>query len=205
LIASLPRAPRAALMVAPALLLAACYTGSARTVSADRLAAVAAEPGWLLVRDVPFVRQQTTRDCGAAALAMVLGYWKLPTSTEEISERFPEDGNGLRAGHLRDLARAKGLEAYLISGQLRDLENELGKGRPVLVGVAKPYRTTDLAHYEVVVGFHHEKRLVLTLDPAIGWRENTLEGFAREWVPTNQVTLVAFPRPAISQTGRQAP
>jgi len=129
---------------------------------------------------------------------MVLGYWKLPTTTEEISERFPEDGNGLRAGHLRDLARAKGLDAFLISGQLRDLENELGKGRPVLVGVAKPFRNKDMAHYEVVVGFHHAKRLVLTLDPAVGWRENTLEGFAREWVPTNQVTLVAFPRPPVA-------
>jgi hypothetical protein len=71
----------------------------------------------------------------------------------------------------------------------------------VLVGVAKPFRNKDMAHYEVVVGFHHAKRLVLTLDPAAGWRENTLEGFAREWVPTNQVTLVAFPRPPVATAG----
>jgi ABC-type bacteriocin/lantibiotic exporter with double-glycine peptidase domain len=198
LITSSSRVSRAALWAAPIVLLAGCYTGSARTVSSDRLAVLANEPGWLLVRDVPFIAQQTDRDCGAAALAMVLGFWNLPTTPEEISGHFPADGNGLRAGHLRDLARAKGLDAYLISGQLRDLANELGRGRPVLVGVAKPYRTKDLAHYEVVVGFNHAKRLVLTLDPAVGWRQNTLEGFAREWVPTNQVTLVALPRQPVA-------
>jgi ABC-type bacteriocin/lantibiotic exporter with double-glycine peptidase domain len=199
LIASSRWLPRAVLWAAPAILLAGCYTGSARTVSARRMAAVAAEPGWLLVRDVPFIQQRNDRDCGAAALAMVLTYWNVPTTPEEISGRFPDDGDGLRAGHLRDLARAKGLDAFLISGQLADLANELERGRPVLVGVAKPYRTKNLAHYEVVVGFHRDKRLVLTLDPAIGWRENTLEGFAREWVPTNQVTVVAFRRPAVAK------
>jgi hypothetical protein len=44
----------------------------------------------------------------------------------------------------------------------------------------------------VVIGIHAEKRLILSLDPALGWRENSIEGFAREWIPAGQVTLVIF-------------
>ena len=55
------------------------------------------------------------------------------------------------------------------------------------------------AHYEVVVGINRARRLILTFDPARGPRENSFEGFAREWVPTGEVTLIVFPpydRPA---------
>ena len=50
------------------------------------------------------------------------------------------------------------------------------------------------AHYEVVVGVNRSKRMLLSLDPTRGLRENSAEGFAREWVPTRQVTLIVFPR-----------
>jgi ABC-type bacteriocin/lantibiotic exporter with double-glycine peptidase domain len=143
----------------------------------------------------PTVLQMEAVECGAAALAMVLAYWQVPVPAREIAARYPQDQEGLRAGHLRDLAREKGLDAYVISGDFRDLLREVERGRPVVVGVAKPYRTKTLAHYEVVVGLHRGKRLVLTLDPARGLRENSWEGFAREWVPTKQVTVVMFPRP----------
>jgi hypothetical protein len=51
-----------------------------------------------------------------------------------------------------------------------------------------------LAHYEVVIGLNRSRRRVLSLDPAVGVRENSFEGFAREWAPTRQVTIVVFPR-----------
>lgn len=179
------------MLLASVLGLSGCYTGSARDVSPDRLRS---DPGWSLVERVPFVRQNHGRDCGAAALAMVLGYWQVSVTADEIAAKFPEDAEGLRAGHLRDHARERGFEAYLFSGDFRDLAAEVGRGRPVVVGMAKPYRTKTLAHYEVVVGVHRDKKLLLTLDPANGWRENSFEGFAREWVPTKQVTLVVFPK-----------
>jgi hypothetical protein len=33
---------------------------------------------------------------------------------------------------------------------------------------------------------------LLTLDPARGLSENTMEAFAREWAPTGRVTLIVF-------------
>jgi hypothetical protein len=174
------------------LLLTGCYAGTAQAISPHE---VAADPGWLLVPGVPLIRQSGRSDCGAAALAMVLGYWSRPTSVQEIDARDPEAAaHGWKAGQLRDLAREKGLQAFVVSGRLSDLTTEIGQRRPVLVGVVQRYgKDQSRAHYQVVIGIHPARRLILTLDPAAGWRQDTLEGFAREWIPTQQVTLVFLP------------
>src|SRR5881394_1539882 len=84
---------------------AGCYKGSAHTVSPG---AIDADGGWLLVRGVPFVRQTGEQDCGAAALAMVLRYWEVAASPAEVASAHPQSrGRGLRAGELRDFARAR--------------------------------------------------------------------------------------------------
>jgi hypothetical protein len=48
----------------------------------------------------------------------------------------------------------------------------------------------------VVVGYHRASRRILTLDPARGFRENSMQGFLAEWAPTGRVTLVTFEPPA---------
>jgi ABC-type bacteriocin/lantibiotic exporter with double-glycine peptidase domain len=181
--------PAAALVVA-----AGCYTGSARDVSTSQRLEAAHDPSWLVVDDVPFVAQHADGDCGPAALAMVLGHFGVEVAPAEIAGREAGSAVGVRAGTLRDVARAKGLEAFVVSGTFEDLFSQLERGRPVLVGVAKPIAAGEArAHYEVVVGINRQARLIRSLDPARGLRENTLEGFAREWVPTRQVTIVVFP------------
>jgi ABC-type bacteriocin/lantibiotic exporter with double-glycine peptidase domain len=174
------------------LALAGCYTGTARTVSPFE---IARDPGWLLVRDVPFSGQQADNDCGAAALAMVLQYWGVAVTRDQITAAHPPAGNqrrGLRAGELRDFSRARGLQAFVVKGGVDDLSSELQRARPVIVGLGKPYGSERYAHYEVVVGLHPARRRILTLDPARGWRENSLEGFAAEWAPAQQLLLVVF-------------
>ena len=171
----------------------ACYTGSARGVPGGT-AAVARDPDWQVVPDVPFVAQRGLHDCGPAALAMVLAHFHVPPATDESPELA---GGDVRASALRDVARARGLDAFVVSGTFEDLSRQLDSGRPVLVGLAKPMALTGgraLAHYEVVIGLNRSRRLILSLDPAAGLRENTLEGFAQEWIPTRRVTIVVFPR-----------
>jgi ABC-type bacteriocin/lantibiotic exporter with double-glycine peptidase domain len=172
-------------------LLGGCYAGTAHAISPHD---VAADPGWMAVSGVPLVRQSGRSDCGAAALAMVLGYWSRPMSVDEISARDPAaSAKGWKAGQLRDLAREKGLRAYVVSGRIADLTTEISQGRPVVVGLVKQYRDKPRAHYQVVIGLHPEKKRILSLDPAEGWREDSLEGFAREWIPTREVTVVFLP------------
>ena len=172
---------------------AGCYTGKARAVSPQRASALAADPAWTFVRDVPFIAQQSDADCGPAALAMVLAHFGVPSSLAEVVAADPPRDGGVRAGDLRDLARAKGLSAFVVAGTFADLFEQLGHGRPVLVGLAKPITGgRALAHYEVVVAIDRRDHRLLTLDPARGLSENSLEDFAREWAPTGQVTLIVF-------------
>jgi predicted double-glycine peptidase len=184
-------------LAALALGAASCYAGEARDVSPRRAAALQGDPAWTFVRDVPFVAQRGDADCGPAALAMVLAHFGVKAGLREVTALDPPDRVGVRAGALRDVARAKGFEAFVVAGTFQDLLDQLARGRPVLVGVAKPILGgRALAHYEVVVGIDRRDRRIVTLDPGRGLRENSLEGFAREWVPTGRVTLIVFPRPA---------
>jgi hypothetical protein len=91
------------------------------------------------------------------------------------------------------------MEAFVVEGNFNDLVDQLSRDRPVLVGLAKPITGgRALAHYEVVVGIDRTDKKIVTLDPSRGLRENSLEGFAKEWVPTGRVTLIVFPRAATS-------
>lgn len=188
-----PRLVRA-VALAVALLAAGCYTGGERDVSTAQAARATRDPAWRIVAGVPFVAQKSSDDCGPAALAMVLGRFGLPTTIEEVVSRDPPAEGGVTAGALRDLAREKGLAAFVVSGTFSDLYDEVGRGRPVLVGLAKPIAVGRArAHFEVVVGVNRAARLIWSLDPGRGLRENTFEGFAREWVPTRQVAIIVLP------------
>lgn len=172
------------------LLATACstYRGAARDVSAERLAS---EPGWVFIRDVPYVAQQQETECGAAAIGMVIAYWTGSDGTASFAHFRPVSDRGIAAGRLRDYAREHGLASFVIEGKLEDISREIHAGRPVVVGLGKPQRNeTVLYHYEVVVGFHPERKLVVTLDPEHGYRQTSLDMFFREWRLAGFVTLV---------------
>jgi predicted double-glycine peptidase len=175
----------------------ASYQGSAQDVSH---AALESQAGWQRIDSVPLVRQKGAKDCGAAALSSVLRFWD-PVPGQRALERESIDAalrtdptTGLSARELRDYARSRGFFAYVVQGSFEDLVHEVELGRPVIVGVHKPLSSGKaLAHYEVFIGYHPEKQVVLTLDPAHGYRQNALDGFMREWKQTGQVTLVVIP------------
>ena len=167
------------------------YVGSATPFAPAELER---DPGWIAVRNVPVIRQESQAECGAAAIAMVVSYWTTESSPRVFAALRPVSQPGLEAGRLRDFARQRHLRAYLVSGNVTDLERELQAGRPVLVGLVKPQRSGALAHYEVVVGLHRDKGIIVTLDPAQGWRQNSLSGFLTEWKPAAYLTLVVVGR-----------
>jgi ABC-type bacteriocin/lantibiotic exporter with double-glycine peptidase domain len=160
---------------------------------------VAADSGWIRVEHLPPVRQAGAKDCGAAVLSSVLHYWE--RSPSPAAERSAIDAalrqdpkQGLSAGALRNYARAQGFRAFVFQGTLADLNHEVAQGRPVIVGVHKALSDGKaLTHYEVFLGIHPQKQLVLTFDPARGLEENSLAGFLQEWDGSGQVTLVVLP------------
>jgi ABC-type bacteriocin/lantibiotic exporter with double-glycine peptidase domain len=176
----------------PVLLVAATgcsYLGTAREFDPAELDA---SGDWIAVRNVAVHRQTAESDCGIAALAMIFEYWHLEGwSRERIQASCPiVEDRGTRARDLRSCARQAGLESTLIHGSWMDLCRELLLGRPVLVGLVKPTIWGPVTHYELVVGLHLRDRLVVTLDPAHGWRQNTVEGFLTEWEATTGLLMV---------------
>jgi ABC-type bacteriocin/lantibiotic exporter with double-glycine peptidase domain len=158
---------------------------------------VEAADGWEVVAGVPFIEQDSQNDCGPAALAMVLRYWGLTVGIEDVAAAArpaSAAGRGMRAGELRDYARARGLDAFVVKGEPADLRAQIDRRRPLIVGLAQSTGGTIAGHYEVVIGFNHRRRLILTIDPAAGWRESSFEAFAAEWVGAEQLALVVFRR-----------
>jgi len=170
--------------------LSACqlsYTGGARTVQPSQIGA-----DWYRATATPVVRQHHETDCGLAALAMVAGAWGRPWSVDDLNHQLPPTERGVRLGALRDLARARGLEAYAIQGTTRDLEHELSLGRPVVLGLILPYdERHNASHYEVAIAIHPKTGAVVTIDPATGgWRERSRQVLDLEWKTAGFATLV---------------
>lgn len=184
-----------ALLLALATGACASYVGTARDTTP---AVLDGDPGWLAVRGVPYHAQRSEADCGAAAIGMVVAYWTGVAPAELADALRPVAPPGLKARVLRQVARGHGLASYLVAGELDDLAHELASGRPVLVGLVKPHRKSALEHYEVVVGLHRARGIVVTLDPAEGWRQNTIDGFLAEWQPARRLTLIVSAPPAAS-------
>jgi ABC-type bacteriocin/lantibiotic exporter with double-glycine peptidase domain len=185
-----PRAGRALLFLVVSLGLAACrlsYTGGARAVNPSEL-----DAQWLRARPTPVVTQHQLTDCGLAALAMVAGTWGRQWSVDELAHQAPPSSRGVKLGVLRDVARARGLEAYAISGKQSDLDTELRKGHPVVVGLILPLeRDHAVAHYEVVVAMNPRDGSVVTIDPATGkYLRRTRTVLDAEWKPVGYPTLV---------------
>jgi len=170
--------------------LGCAYTGESKDFDPGELTT---SPGWISVPEVPLEIQKSTEDCGTTALSMVLEYWRVAVTLEEWeSSGLLLAGKGSRARDLRDLARQKGLQAFLIHGRWEDLRNEVDRGHPVIVGLVKPASSGAVTHYEVVVAVHPEREIVVTHDPANGRRQYPLSGFRKEWDPAGYLTLVFF-------------
>lgn len=168
------------------------YLGSSRPFDAARLS----ESGWIAVSGVKEVRQEDDKACGAAALEMVLSRFQEPCSQADIIRNCRLDPvDGILAGALREFARAHGFRARLIRGRREDIEYELRRGRPPIVGLVKPYADRAALHYEVVVAIHMEREEIVTIDPGRGYTINSWEGFQQEWQPSDRLLLAIGPFP----------
>jgi ABC-type bacteriocin/lantibiotic exporter with double-glycine peptidase domain len=175
----------------------ATYAGSARPIEPSRLTT---EPGWITA-PTPELRQRTLLDCGATALAMVAGRWRVHIAPDDPAIAAPHK-NGIRLGDLRSAARAHGLVAFAVKADRATLEHELRATRPVIVGLLRPYsRTKAVSHYEVVVAMRGDE--LVTLDPAAGYRVRTWAAFEAEWLPAAYPALVVLgPEPKPTEPTR---
>ena len=150
------------------------------------------------------VMQESSDDCGGAALASVLRYWGRDVTAASIEARVGRENRRLRAGDMVAYARSEGLRSYVFFGTMDDLRYELEQKRPVVVGLAKALDSKQaLLHYEVVVGYEPNQRSLLLLDPDRGFQVDSVEGFSTEWTRSKGVTIVTFPPTPAAQVSNR--
>jgi ABC-type bacteriocin/lantibiotic exporter with double-glycine peptidase domain len=180
-----------------ALILTGClYQGAGRSVDDRRLAE---DPQAVRVA-VPIVVQEGDKDCGAAALVAILDFWSDPVTQQQIRrEMGVPAGQAIAAGTLQKYLVQRGYDSFLIMGTFDDLWGELHKGRPVLVGLVKPYLGNRyLAHYEVVTAI--SPKHVYTMNPEGSLQRYPIAGFDEEWRGANHLTLLVAPAATVKQT-----
>lgn len=103
--------------------------------------------------------------------------------------------HGIPAEAMGDYLRRHGFQAFAFSGKWSDLEEQITKGRPLIVAL-RPQGQSEL-HYVVIDGVDSERGLVTMNDPAD--RKLLTEeraAFEKEWSATHNWTLLAVPAPS---------
>jgi ABC-type bacteriocin/lantibiotic exporter with double-glycine peptidase domain len=144
--------------------------------------------------DVPYVHQRKDT-CGAAALAMVLQYWGVAVSHDEVAgELLQPELRGIAGSSLAAFAAGRGLTAVAHVGDVAHLRDHVGKGRPLIVAWAMG---RGRYHDVVVIGFDDDRRRVIVHDPARGPAKAVdLATFNRRWAGAGHWTLLVAPPPS---------
>lgn len=132
---------------------------------------------------------------------MVMQYWEQQRGQSgnpsaeavQIQRALHSDAaHGIYASDMERYFQQNGYITFTFSGKWADLEQHLGKGRPLIVAL-KPGLMLPL-HYVVVAGLDEKRELVLLNDPAQRklLKEDRSE-FEQEWQAAGRWTLLAVP------------
>jgi ABC-type bacteriocin/lantibiotic exporter with double-glycine peptidase domain len=168
---------------------------------ASAFALIAAQPAgvWL---DVPFIAQPEN-GCGAASVAMVMQYWehglhRAHSSRAEVDAiqrtLYSNSAKGIFASAIEGYLNDSGYRTFAIRGEWRDLQDNVAKGRPLIVALA-PAGPQRPLHYVVVAGMDADGGAIFVNDPAGKklLRISRAE-FEREWNDARDWTLLALPQ-----------
>jgi ABC-type bacteriocin/lantibiotic exporter with double-glycine peptidase domain len=150
--------------------------------------------------DVPFVAQPRN-GCGAASLSMLMQYWDgksktVSTADSEVSKidraLYSSREHGIPAAAMGQYLQQHGFKAFAFAGKWSDIEEQIAKGRPLIVAL-RPQGQTEL-HYVVIAGIDPARGLVTMNDPADRKLLNEERArFEKDWSATANWTLLAVP------------
>ena len=145
---------------------------------------------------VPFFSQEKN-GCGAASVAMLVHYWAgvrpmlaSPPPEQVYRQLYNAGQNGIALADMRRYLEGLGYRAFTLRGQWSDLEQHIGKGRPVIVALKR--RNSGPLHFAVVIGLQADR---VWLNDPTRKKANRLKktDFIRRWESGGNWTLIATP------------
>lgn len=136
----------------------------------------------------PYVAQVDLRDCGVAALSMVMKKYGSSISLAHLRDISGTDIEGTTAYGILEASKQMGFETNAIKADM-DLFNEPDIAYPF---IAHMRNNSGLQHYVVVYGAHRNKLIIADPDPRIGIEKMDKAEFANTW---SGVALFIAPSP----------
>ncbi len=133
------------------------------------------------------ILQHDERDCGAACLAMIAGYYGYFQPLNEYRELTNTDQDGTSVYEIIQAASSIGLSAEALTGDVNELLDSLDKGEFRTPFIAHVVTEDNYSHFVVVSTIDAGK--VCLYDPAKGKVREATEKFAKKWTG-NIVTFV---------------
>lgn len=130
---------------------------------------------------VPFCKQDTKYSCGAASTQMILKFFDIFFSEEELIKKLKTDEEfGVNPKEITEFFNKQGLFCYVNDqSSIEEVESFLGKGLPVMVNYLEP--SNDEGHYAVVVGIANGD--IILNDPWNGEKfKLTRRDFEKRWI-----------------------
>ncbi len=147
-----------------------------------------------LLLQVPFVEQKGNF-CGPAAVTMVLSFYGVPVSQQEVAEKTFTPS--LNASLLPDLENyvneLPGFAALSASLSLEELEKKIQKGYPTIVLVDEGIGPYQVLHYMVVVGIDRSQDTIVCHTRKDINKVFRTGCFLKKWQKMNNLALTISP------------
>ncbi len=158
-----------------------------------------------IIGGIRFIRQKP-HYCGPASLAMVLNYWGLNLTQDEVAkEVFNPSTNLTYIGDMVRYPRELGFFSRDFIGSIETIKYYIALDIPVIV-LQKYSLKYPVGHYRVVIGYDDERKVMKVVDPAGGFIDINYTLFALLWKPGTTFTvinwtLVIYPKHMIIYEG----
>ncbi len=136
------------------------------------------------MKKYPYVKQESSNDCGIACLEMVIRYYKGYIPKSELITYTHTDKTGTTAYHMIETLKQFGFSATGVSCEL-SIENKIIYPCIAHVTLDKVYQ-----HYMVIYEIDWKKKTVLVADPASQMKRMNLDEFQKIY---NQVLITLYP------------
>ncbi len=143
--------------------------------------------------NVPNIRQ-LKNGCGAASLAMLIGYWKPgppPDHPAIYAKLIDAERKGILLADMKSYLEAQGFRAFTLRATPKDLDEHLAKGRPLIV----PIKPSARARTHFIVLTAAEQTHITFNDPTKSQPQRWPRAkFEKQWSQAENWLLLATPR-----------